>query len=233
MAVAASATFVVVVAASVAARVATIIASASAADMVDEALNLLVGGLAVFHDVAFEVEFFVGQRMVEVDFYFFFVYFEHFAKKALAVLVLKGKQGVNENVLVVEVAVDAKHVALQVNDAFGLGFSVGLFNGEGEVEFVAFLQANYLFFEFVESESESADKLKGFLVGGLFDKLECLFARSIELVSHGDVLVVVIFHIFVREFAFGLQRYKIILNISRDFGTLTHFCPQNLSLLTR
>ena len=146
MAVAASATFVVVVAASVAARVAALVASASAADMIDEVLNLLVGGLAVLHDVAFEVQFLVGQRMVEVDFHFFFVYFEHFAKKALAVLVLKGKQGVNENVLVVEVAVDAEHVALQVHDALGLHLAVGLFNGECEVEFVAFLQVNHYVF---------------------------------------------------------------------------------------
>ena len=73
---------------------------------------LLVGGGAVLEDSTFEVECLTGQRVVQVYLHLFFTDFYDASVETLAFFVLQGNDSVFINMLVVEVSVDAEHLAV-------------------------------------------------------------------------------------------------------------------------
>ena len=111
--------------------------------------------------------------------------------------VLQRDDGVLVDVFVVEMAVDAKHRALQIQHTRGLIVTVGLVLGQGEVEGGVFGESGDIFLESVECHAETADELKRAVCRGLFHEFRLVAIDGIELIVDGDVLVDWLFHFFV------------------------------------
>ena len=118
--------------------------------------------------MAFEVQVFASQRVVEVDFHVVVGNLEHLAIEALALFVLQGQHGTREHILMVEVAIDGKDLALQVYHALSVVVAISLTLGEGKVELSTLLQSFYLFLEILEGEAKSGDEQERLLFGSLF-----------------------------------------------------------------
>ena len=118
--------------------------------------------------MAFEVQVFASQRVVEVDSHMVVGNLEHLAIEALALFVLQGQHSTREHILMVEVAVDGKDLALQVYHALSVVVAISLTLGEGKVELSTLLQSFYLFLEILEGEAKSGDEQERLLFGSLF-----------------------------------------------------------------
>ena len=117
MAMSATATFVVIMAAvaiAVAIAVVVVMATASATTrhVCYQMFYLFGCGLAVFQYSTFESEVFASQRVVQVYLHLFFTDFYDASVETLAFFVLQGNDSVFINMLVVEVSVDAEHLAV-------------------------------------------------------------------------------------------------------------------------
>ena len=97
------------------AALATIMASATASfatHVIEQTLYFLVRCLAVFYDMAFEIQVFACQWMVQVNSYVIFSYFKNLSKESLSFLVLQRQDGAFEHIFMVKMPIDAENLTL-------------------------------------------------------------------------------------------------------------------------
>ena len=96
----------------------TAVASATATvHVVEHSFNLILCSLAVFDDIAFEVELLACEWVVEVYLNSSITNFEHCADEEVAVLVLQRNLCSLEYILAVELSVDNEHFLVEFDDA--------------------------------------------------------------------------------------------------------------------
>ena len=175
MAVPATATVAVVMV--VSAVIMAVVASATlSTQLVDNILNLFVCRIACFHYMPLEIEIFPCQWVVQVYLHLIFCYFKNFSEESLAVLILQRKYRIDENILMVEMAIDAENVPVKIYHALFFVITVCLVLGKAEVEFFALVQIDDMIFKFLERNAKSSDEVEWFLIGGFFNELRFLFA---------------------------------------------------------
>ena len=119
---------------------------------------LFLGSFAVLQHSAFEIECLASQWVIEVHLYLLFANLQHATVEALALLVLQGYDGILIDVLVVEVSVDAEHIAIEVEDVFLVILAIALLLAQGELEVLTLLCGNHLLLELIEGETKAGDE---------------------------------------------------------------------------
>ena len=132
----------------------------------------------------------------------------HAGNELVALLVLHGQHGIHLHVLVVELAVNLEHAALQFHHPLVEEFPVGILLVDGEVELSACGQPFHLFFELVERNAEAADEGEGILLRSNFGKFAFTVLFGVELVGHGYEFVLLFVHscTYFLIISFGWQR---------------------------
>lgn len=164
----------------------TIIASAALmAEVVQHVLYLLVGGQTVFKYDACKLQRLSCQWMVGIDSHAVLLNLLHAGDEAMLFLVHQCDDGAGIDVVVVEVAVDGEHLALQLVHTFFLIFTEGVGGGQGEIELFARLHVYKPLFKTVKGESEAADKCEGLSLLCLFFQVGLAVAvDGVELIAH-------------------------------------------------
>ena len=94
--------------------------------------NFLFRSVSVFNDMAFKVQRFTCQRMVQVHLHLLFGDIDHTSPEVVAVLVLQGYRRPFEDMLMVEVVVDGKDFSVHIHNVCLFVFSVCLFYRQRE-----------------------------------------------------------------------------------------------------
>lgn len=183
-----------IVAVAVASAVVTSTATTFATETSQHALNLIVGGFTFLYYLTSETESLACQRMIEVELHLFVGDGEHLAVESVAFLVLQGDDSIHEDILVVEMAIDAERLAIELYDAEVLVVAVSLFLSECEIKLFSCLKGENLVFEGINSHAKTTYPLEGFSLGSLL--YQCLFTVliGIELVAHCHIKIL-LFHI--------------------------------------
>ena len=193
-AVTATATFMAFVTAA-AAAVATTMAAALAAHVVDHGLDLLVRSLAALHHATLEVELLASQRMVEVQRHLVVSNVDNGCHEALSLLVLKRHDGALEDILFVETAVHHEHLLLKSDDVLVDIRAIGIVLAENEIEVGTLLQVHQRVLEGIEGDAEAGNELERLCGGGLFNHgVGAIGIYRVQLVRHSNKLVAFLFH---------------------------------------
>ena len=132
--------------------------------------------------------------MVQVYLHICIGHIEHLAIESVAIFVLQWHNGILENMLMVEMTVDRKDAAVQVQDTLGLHIAIGFILGQRKVESAALFQSHNLIFKSIQGNAKSTDKLERFLGCCLFYHYGFSVLVCHQLISHGNVHIVFIFH---------------------------------------
>ena len=179
---AATTTFVLVL---VSVAVVTVVATAAVvAEVVQHVLNLAVRCLAVLKHQSSELQRLSSQRMVGVDGDTVVLNFQHTGHEALVVLVHQGNDGTGVDVLVIEVVVDAEHLALHLVDTLLVVVAESLVGGQREVEGAARQQVDDATLKSIKRHAEATDKLEGVaLLRLLLKVLVALGIDGVQLIA--------------------------------------------------
>ena len=169
--------------------------AATAGKMLHKVVDLCLCGVAILEDGALEVERLTSQRVVEVNLHFLFANFYDAAIEACTLLVLQGHDGIGIDVLVVEMAIDAEHLAVEVKHEFVVILAIALFLAQRDIEVLTLGGGNHLVFKLVEGKTKARNETEGALSGGLFDEFFAVLAVHIQLVGNGYILVFLVVHI--------------------------------------
>jgi len=161
-----AATVLVVVSAAAFAVVAPTSATFTA-QMVQHVLNLLVGGIAVLQYHSRELQCAACQRMVRVNGHPVFLHLGHASHEALLVGIHERDHGSFVDVLMVEVAIDGEHFAVQLVNALAVIFAECLGGLKREIKLFARGETHDLLLESIERYAETADELEGIALLGL------------------------------------------------------------------
>ena len=134
--------------------------SATARHVSHQVFYLFGCSLAVFQYSAFESEILASQRVVQVYFHFLFANFYDTSIETLTLFVLQGNDSVFIDMLVVEMPVNAEHIAVKVEYKVVVIVAISLLLGDGEIKSGSLLQVNHLLFKGVKGNSESGYKLE-------------------------------------------------------------------------
>ena len=88
------------------------VTTTAACQVLHHVVNLFLGSLTILQHGAFEIERLASQRVVEIHLHLLFANLQHATIEALALLVLQRYDGILIDVLVVEVSIDAEHIAV-------------------------------------------------------------------------------------------------------------------------
>ena len=144
-------TFAVMIAAlsfAVMATAATTLASAS--QMLDQVLYLLIGGLAVLLDLTCEVQAFASQRVVGVHSDAVGLYLHYLRHELVVFIVGEGDDGSFIDIVFVESAVHDENIAVELMLSLGYIVAEGLCRLQDEVEAVALVVLHDLLLELFE-----------------------------------------------------------------------------------
>ena len=190
----AAATFMTLVT-TTAATVATTMAAALAAHVVDHGLDLLVRSLAALNHATLEVELLASQRMVEVQRHLVVSDVDNGCHEALSLLVLKRHDGALEDILFVETAVHHEHLLLKSDDVLVDIRAIGVVLAEDEIEVGTLLQVHQSVLEGIEGYAEARNELERLCGGSLFNHGVCAIGiYRVQLVRHSNKLVAFLFH---------------------------------------
>ena len=137
--------------------------AASARQLADELLDLLVGGLSVLAHHANEVERLAGIGVVGVERHAVGFDLHDLGHKAVVLSIRQGDDGTRIDILFVEFPVDGECLAPQFVYTFRHVFAEGLCGLQGEVEVRPRLQARHVALKGVERDAEARDELEGTL----------------------------------------------------------------------
>jgi len=180
-----AAAFVMMLMLAVATAFAVVAAAALVAHLVQHVLNLHVGGASVLQHDARKLQRLSGQRVVGVYSHAVLLHLHHASHEAVIILVHQRNHGARIDVVVVEVVVDAEHLALQLVHALLLILSESLGRRQGEVKLIARLHVDETLLKAVEREAEAADKRKGLTLLRLFFQMGLAVAVDrVELIAH-------------------------------------------------
>jgi hypothetical protein len=149
-----TATVVVVATTSAAVTMAT----ATTCQVLHHVVYLLFGGLTILQHSAFEIECLASQWVVEVHLYLLFGNLQHATVEALTLLVLQRYDGILVDMLVVEVSVDAEHIAIEVEDIFLVILAIALLLAQGELEVLTLLCGNHLLLKLIECKTKTSEE---------------------------------------------------------------------------
>lgn len=153
--------------------------AASASHVLDEVLNLLLGGLAVLDDLTLEVESLASQGVIGVDGYAVFLDLNNLGHELVVLIVHQSDDSTLENIIVVEVAIDGEHLAANLMYTLGNILAESLSRCELEIKVATFLQILYFLLECIESYAESCDKLEWTIIASLLFKLALTILKAV------------------------------------------------------
>ena len=100
--------------------------STTARHMGHQVLYFFGSSFAVFQHSSFEGEILASQRMIQVHLNLLFADFDNTSEETLSLFVLQGNDSVFIDMFVVEMAVDAEHLAVQVEHELVIVVTIGL-----------------------------------------------------------------------------------------------------------
>jgi hypothetical protein len=143
--------------------------------------------------------------MVEVDGHGALLNLYHEAVHALALGIDKGNHVAGIDLLVVELAIDAEDVLINIDNILFVAVAIGLVLGEGKVEGVALLEVVELLLESLKSEAQTGGKLEGVLGGSLLYKFFHAIEYGVHIVCHDNGLTGIDFCHILFVFIYFIQ----------------------------
>ena len=153
--------------------------AASASHMLDEVLDLLLGGLAILDDLTLEVESLACQWVIGVDGYAVFLDLNDLGHELVILIIHQSDDCTLENIIVVEVAIDGEYLAANLMYTLGNILAESLCRCELEIKVTTFLQILYFLLECIESYAESCDKLEWTIIASLLFKLALTILKAV------------------------------------------------------
>ena len=148
----------VAVIASAIAVTSTVTTSATAAltaQAIDKALYLVLCSLATLKNLSREAEGLSRKRMIEVHLHLVVGNLKNTSVETVAILILQGHDGILEDILMIEMSVDAEHLAFEVEDACSLTIAVCLVLVELKLKVGTSLKTYNLLLKLLESNAKS------------------------------------------------------------------------------
>ena len=133
--------------------------------------------------------------MVQVNHHHLVANVDDAGHEAIAFLVLQGDNGIDEDSLAIEAAVDGEEVAVQFQHTFLIVKAVTLFCGQRKVEVAASLQFHQFLLEGFKGYAEATEEYERLVFRGSFYQMAAGFINGIEVIGHCHVLVFVLFHV--------------------------------------
>ena len=127
--------------------------------------------------------------MIEVHLHLVVGDFENTTIETVSILVLQWHDGIHEDILMVEMSVDAEHLALEVEYSRSLAISISLVLVELKLKVGSCLKVGNLLLKLLEGHSEATQKLERTLCCCFLYEFSLSILYRIELVAHGNVLV--------------------------------------------
>ena len=178
-----------VASAAIAAVVTTIVPMMSAAltaacQHLDQMLYLFFRCLTVLLHLSDEVQFLASQRVIGVDGDAVVLDFHYLSHKLMVFGIVHRDDGSLEDMLVVELSVDAEDVTLQLVDALRDIIPESFIGLQGEIKLFALLHTDEVLLKGVEGDAVSGDELEGTVCARLL--LQRLFSviHSVQLVCN-------------------------------------------------
>ena len=188
----------------------------------DGLVDLFVGGVAVLNDGACEIERLASQGMVGIDSHTVLLDLHHLGHELMVLAICQGNDGIGEDIVVVEMAVDREYLTIDLMNTLRLVGTEGLLGGEGEVEGVALRMLGHLLLESVEGDAKTRNKLEGALCARLFLEFLLTVGNRVQLVHNRHKLIGSLIHtllyimfqvakviILIHKRVFFGQNYKI------------------------
>ena len=148
----------VAVIASAIAVTSTVTTSATAAltaQAVDETLDFVLGCLAALNNLTREAQGLARKWVIEVHLHFVIGDFENTTVESVAILILQWHDGIHKYILVVEMSVDAEHLAVKVKYARRLTVTIRLVLVKFKLEVCSGSQFGHLLLKLFECDSET------------------------------------------------------------------------------
>ena len=168
--------------------------AAAACQVLDEMLYFLLGGLTVLNDCTREVQRLACQGMVGIDGHAVFLNLHHLSHKLVVLVVHQGDNGTLKNILVVEMSVYGKYLAVHLVHTLGYILAESLCWSQLEIKVAALLKALYLLLEGIECYAEAGDKLKWTVIASLLFELTLAILQAVQLVYNRHESVFCFFH---------------------------------------
>ena len=121
-------------------------------------IYLFLRGFTVLQYGTLKIECLTCQRVVEVHLHLVLIDFHDATIETVSLLVLQRNNGILEDMLVVEVAVDAEHLTIEVEYQFVVIFAIAIFLAQRNLEVLAFLSSYHLLLKLVEGKAEASDE---------------------------------------------------------------------------
>ena len=178
-----------VVSAAVAAALTTVVsvmptALTAACQHLDQMLYLFFRCQTVLLNLADEVQFLASQRVVRVDRDAVVLNPHDLRHKLMVFGIVHRDDGPLEDMLVVELAVDAEDITLQLVHTLRDIFPESLVGLQGEVKRFALLQTDEVLLKGVEGDAVSGDELKGTVCARLLFQRLFSVSHSVQLVCN-------------------------------------------------
>ena len=178
-----------VVSATVAAVLTTVVPMMSATlttacQHLDQMLYLFFRSHTVLLYLADKVQFLASQRVVRVDGDAVVLDLHDLRHKLMVFGIVHRDDGPLEDMLVVELAVDAEDITLQFVHTLRDIFPESLVGLQGEVKRLALLQADEVLLKGVEGDAVSGDELKGAVCARLLFQRLFSVSHSVQLVCN-------------------------------------------------
>ena len=136
-------------------------AAATAVEMIEHGLYLILCCLAVLDNVSLEVEALASERMVEVNSYLIASDLEDCGDEEVAVLVLQRHLCTLEDVLAVEMSVYGEHLLVEIEHTLCHVLTESVILVQLEVELLATCETFQLLLKGVQSCAETGDEHEG------------------------------------------------------------------------
>ena len=138
-----------------ASAVATAATAALTAQAVDETLDFVLGCLAALNNLTREAQGLARKWVIEVHLHLVVGDFENTAVESVAILILQWHDGIHKYILVVEMSVDAEHLAVKVKYARRLTVTIRLVLVKFKLEVCSGSQFGHLLLKLFECDSET------------------------------------------------------------------------------
>ena len=138
-----------------ASAVATAASAALTAQAVDETLDFVLGCLAALNNLTRKAQGLARKWVIEAHLHFVIGDFENTAVESVAILILQWHNGIHKYILVVEMSVDAEHLAVKVKYARRLTVTIRLVLVKFKLEVCSGSQFGHLLLKLFECDSET------------------------------------------------------------------------------
>ena len=183
----------------------------TAREHLDGLVDLFVRGVAVLHDGTCEIERLASQGVVGVNCHTVLLDLHHLGHELMVFAICQGDNGIGEDIVVVEMAIDREYLTVDLMNALGLVGTESLLGGEGEVEGVALRMLGHFLLKGVECDAKTSNKLEGALCAGLFLEFLLTVGHCIQLVYHRHELIGCLIHTLLYIYLFQVAKVIILI----------------------